>query len=100
VPASVASGSSLLVGIRPEHVSRAGPGPAATGVAHVKAPIELLQPTGSRTFATFRLGGTPVLAELQAHDVSRPGEVVELAINLARASLFDATTEQALTPAR
>ena len=31
--------------------------------------IELLQPTGSRTYVTFKLGGTDVVAELQAHDV-------------------------------
>ena len=38
------------------------------------ATIELIQPTGSRSYATFRLAGAPVMAELQAHDVSRPGE--------------------------
>ena len=60
------------------------------------ATIELLQPTGSRTYATFRLGREPVMAELQAHDVSRPGEKIPIDINLARASLFDARTEKAI----
>ena len=37
--------------------------------------IELVQPTGSRTYATFRLGGIDVMAELEAHDVlERPGD--------------------------
>ena len=36
------------------------------------------------------------MAELQAHDVSRPGEQIAIDINLARASIFDARTEQAI----
>jgi multiple sugar transport system ATP-binding protein len=96
VPASLPEGSPILLGIRPEHMSRAsGPAPTA-GCVRVDAEIELLQPTGSRSFATLRLAGTPVLAELQAHDVSRPGERIPLDINLNRASLFDAATEKAL----
>ena len=51
--------------------------------------IELLQPTGSRTYATFRLGDAPVVAELQAHDVSQPGETLELAIDMNRAIIID-----------
>jgi multiple sugar transport system ATP-binding protein len=98
VPAGVAPGTALLLGLRPEHVSRAGSGPSEPGIVRIEAPIELIQPTGSRSYATFRLGATPVLAELQAHDVSRPGEVVPLALHLARASLFDAATERALVP--
>jgi multiple sugar transport system ATP-binding protein len=66
------------------------------GVARTEATIELIQPTGSRSYATFRLGGEPVMAELQAHDVSRPGEKIAIDINLRRASLFDARSERAI----
>jgi multiple sugar transport system ATP-binding protein len=58
--------------------------------------IELLQPTGSRTYATFRMGGGPVVAELHAHDVSRLGERIPIDVNLRRAAIFDAATEKAL----
>ena len=44
----------------------------------------------------IRLGGEPVMAELQAHDVSRPGEKIAIDINLRRASLFDARSERAI----
>jgi multiple sugar transport system ATP-binding protein len=37
-----------------------------------------------------------VVAELQAHDVSRPGEKIAIDINLRRASLFDARSERAI----
>ena len=89
-------GMKVLLGLRPEHICRAPPGTPAEGVVRVERTIELLQPTGSRTYATFTLAQRPVVAELQAHDVSRTGEMVALDINLARASLFDAATEAAL----
>ena len=41
-------------------------------------------------------GPPAVIAELQAHDVSRPGETISLDLNLRRATLFDARTERAL----
>jgi len=89
-------GAAVLLGLRPEHLTRAqGPAPAE-GVARINATIELIQPTGSRSYATFRLGGVPVMAELQAHDVSRPGEEITIDINLNRAALFDAKTEKAV----
>jgi multiple sugar transport system ATP-binding protein len=65
-------------------------------VARVDAVIELLQPTGSRTYATIRIAGAPVMAELEAHDAGRPGDTVPLAINLNRVSLFDAGTQRAI----
>jgi multiple sugar transport system ATP-binding protein len=82
-------GSAVILGLRPEHAGRAGPGAAEDGAARVPAIIELLQPTGSRTYATFRLAGEAMVAELEAHDVSRPGEQVAIDIDLRRASLFD-----------
>jgi len=90
------NGQAIILGLRPEHISRGVGATPADGAYRLDATIELLQPTGSRSYATFRLGGEPVVAELQAHDVSRPGETIPLDINLRRASLFDAATEKAL----
>jgi multiple sugar transport system ATP-binding protein len=89
-------GQSVLLGLRPEHLTRShGTAPAA-GHVRYDATIELIQPTGSRSYATFSLAGAPVMAELQAHDVSRPGEHVQIDINMKRASIFDRQTERAL----
>ena len=90
-----ADGTAVLLGLRPEHMTRAHGTPGEGDVRH-DATIELIQPTGSRSYATFRLAGEPVMAELQAHDVSRPGEKIAIDINLTRASLFDAATEKAM----
>jgi len=89
-------GASVLLGLRPEHLTRATEAAPALGHARYNATIELIQPTGSRSYATFRLAGAPVMAELQAHDVSRPGERIGIDINMTRASIFDGNTLRAL----
>lgn len=97
LPASVSEGTRVILGVRPEHITRAVRVSPPDGSLRFEADVELLQPTGSRVGATFRLGGEPVVAELQAHDVSATGETVSLDINLKRASLFDAGTGKALS---
>ncbi len=87
--------TAVLLGLRPEHMIRSQ-GHPSEGIYRYDATIELIQPTGSRSYATFRLGGEAVMAELQAHDVSRPGEKIPIDINLTRASLFDAASEKAI----
>jgi multiple sugar transport system ATP-binding protein len=82
--------------LRPEHITRASGVPSSDGAARLEVAIELVQPTGARTYATFRLGAAAVMAELQAHDVSRPGETIAVDINLQRAVVFDAATEKAI----
>jgi multiple sugar transport system ATP-binding protein len=77
-------------------MSRALQGDARPGLARCNANIELLQPTGSRTYATFKLGGTEVIAELQAHDVTEINQRVELTINMNRAVIIDPSNERVL----
>ena len=86
----------VILGLRPEHMSRALPGEARPGLARHDANIELLQPTGSRTYATFKLGGTEVVAELQAHDVTEINQRVELTANMNRAIIIDPVSEKVL----
>jgi multiple sugar transport system ATP-binding protein len=62
----------------------------------VSAKVELVQPTGSRSYITFPLGGTSVVAELDPHDVHRPGEAIELDFNMNRAILIDPNTERVI----
>jgi hypothetical protein len=44
----------------------------------------------------FRLAGAPVIAALQAHDVSQPGERISINVNITRASIIDRAAERAL----
>jgi multiple sugar transport system ATP-binding protein len=93
---SVHRDKAVTLGIRPEHIIRAANGELRVGVVRHDATIELFQPTGSRTYATFVLGGVKCIAELQAHDVSRVNEQIELAIDMNRVVLIDPDSEKVL----
>jgi multiple sugar transport system ATP-binding protein len=94
------NGAEVILGFRPEHVHRAADASPVAGHVRVPSTVELVQPTGSRTYATFRLGGQTAVAELRAHDGNRVGEPIEFDINLTRAVLFDPATGKALRGSR
>jgi multiple sugar transport system ATP-binding protein len=86
---------AVIFGIRPQHFSR-DPGNLSGKAAKINATVELLQPTGSRAFITFPLGGMPVMAELASHDVQGPGESLDLYMDIGRAILIDPETGRVL----
>jgi multiple sugar transport system ATP-binding protein len=45
---------------------------------------------------TLPFGGTSIIAELGAHDVSRPGEKTHIDIDMTRAILIDPSTEKVI----
>ncbi len=85
---------AVTLGVRPEHMSRAADG--RPGLVRFSAGIELLQPTGSRTYATFKLGGVDVVAELQAHDVTEINQKIDLSMDMNRVILIDPATEKVI----
>ncbi|KPK28095.1 MAG: sugar ABC transporter ATP-binding protein [Betaproteobacteria bacterium SG8_40] len=86
----------VTLGVRPEHISRAADDALRPGVVCHEVTIDLVQPTGSRTYATFLLGGVETVAELKAHDVSAPNETVKLALDMNRVVLIDPASEEVL----
>src|SRR5918994_1950216 len=50
------AGQDVVFGLRPEHISRAH-GAVPARLAPIEVTIDLIQPTGSRTYATFLLAG-------------------------------------------
>ncbi|HEX4768636.1 MAG TPA: sn-glycerol-3-phosphate ABC transporter ATP-binding protein UgpC [Lichenihabitans sp.] len=86
----------VVLGIRPEHMSRAAGEAVRPGFVRLDTTVDLLQPTGARTYATVGCAGQSLVAELQAHDVGEVGAHIVLDIDLRRASLFDATSGKAL----
>jgi multiple sugar transport system ATP-binding protein len=88
-------GQAVVLGLRPQYIAMAG-ATLAPGHARVPVTIELVQPTGSRVQATMPLGGASIIAELAAHDVSRPGEKTEIDIDMTRAVIIDPETEKVL----
>ena len=87
------TGQAVVLGLRPQHIAMAGAS-LAKGHARLPVVIELVQPTGSRVQATMPLGGTSIIAELSAHDVSRPGEKTSIDIDMTRAVIIDPATDK------
>src|SRR5262249_2148484 len=91
-----AVGRNIVLGVRPEHMSRARDGAEASGHALLMTTVELIQPTGSRTYITFPFGGTSVMAEVEPHDVQKPGDAVSIDLDLNRAVLIDPDTNRVI----
>ena len=76
-----------LWGVRPEHFRIADPPEGA-----ISATIDLMQPTGPRSFASFRLGETEVMAEIESRTPLATGDTAPLAVALPRTLLFAPAT--------
>jgi multiple sugar transport system ATP-binding protein len=68
----------------------------ANGHARLATTVELIQPTGSRTYITFALGGIAVMAEVAPHDVQKPGDPIKIDLDLNRAVLIDPHTNRVI----
>ena len=85
-------GRKVTLGIRPEHISRASTAAPRVGQVRVPATVDLIQPTGSRTYISVPLGGVAATAEMEPHDVTRVGETIEIDVDMNKAILIDPET--------
>jgi len=93
-------GRSVVLGIRPEHISVAQMGRSVSDVAwaalgkpaKVPATIEVVEPLGHRVVVTARSSAGPFQLETEIHASVRPQENVDLWFDMNRAYLFDRTT--------
>jgi multiple sugar transport system ATP-binding protein len=96
IPAQVSDGKKIVLGLRPQHLTRAGTGALPLGHVRMKAIADLIQPTGTRTYVTSRIGNVAVTAELGAHDVHEQGAALDYAIDMSRCVLIDPDTDQVI----
>jgi multiple sugar transport system ATP-binding protein len=86
-------GKPVVFGIRPENISES-PQPGES--TPITANIELSEPMGSETNAYFKTGSGNLIARLHTERLLNMGDSLTLHLNLARAHLFDANTEQVI----
>ncbi|WP_435388369.1 ABC transporter ATP-binding protein [Laspinema olomoucense] len=88
-------GRSLILGIRPEHLSVS---PAAT--KNMKVKVDLVEALGSETYIVGTLQGhdlpKPIQARIEPDWMVHPGEEIWLAIALEKIHLFDRETGRAI----
>jgi multiple sugar transport system ATP-binding protein len=93
--ARAGSNRKVVLGIRPEHLTRQAPGaPERAGVATMAAPVEVVEPTGAETMAVLKFGDLEVVGRFAPDQAPRMGEDMPLAIDMTRACFFDPETQR------
>ncbi len=94
----VLAGAEMVLGVRPEHLALVGEGNSVReGQQKVSVDVELIQPTGSRVYASCRLGGHLVTAELPAHTVEKAGTRIDLFVDMSRAIIIEPESGRVVT---
>ncbi|MGF1462906.1 MAG: ABC transporter ATP-binding protein [Maricaulaceae bacterium] len=92
-------GSTILVGVRPEH-ARPAPLSHWTEVGALNATMRVAEALGHESIFHMRVGDTPFIAKSTGRNAPpRLGETVTLKINLQRLHLFDPDTGERLPDA-
>lgn len=87
LPGCDAPAGEYIWGVRAEQLSANPDGP-------LQARLDVIQPTGARTYGTFYLNGTHMVAELEARAGSTPDIVLSVAMD--QTILFDRKTRNAI----
>jgi multiple sugar transport system ATP-binding protein len=87
----VAAGPEIVLGVRPEHVTLAGP-------AAIPAHVMVVEPTGYETQMIVKLAGQDIVCVFRERLNNRPGDNIALTL-AGPLHFFDAQTGQALTGA-
>jgi multiple sugar transport system ATP-binding protein len=80
----------LLLGVRPEHFSVTSVG-STTNMVSVK--VDLIQPTGARSYVSFKFGETNTIAELNPREIASNPTTLQLVLDMSRCTLIDPKTE-------
>ncbi len=87
------AGASVILGIRPEHLSR-DEGANPLGHATFSAPVEIVEPTGAETIAMMRVAGKELVGRFPPSRAPMMGETIELTVDMRQVCLFDPVTER------
>ncbi|MCX7382017.1 MAG: sn-glycerol-3-phosphate ABC transporter ATP-binding protein UgpC [Alphaproteobacteria bacterium] len=91
--APVADGTSVVLGVRPEHIGLAEDGAPGEAIATT---MQFMEPMGADTLGWFAMGGHRLSVRLAPQRARAVAGATTLALDLRLASLFDATTERRL----
>ncbi|NDV86720.1 sn-glycerol-3-phosphate ABC transporter ATP-binding protein UgpC [Aurantimonas aggregata] len=87
------AGQRVVLGVRPEHVALGTPPP---GHVPARGTVEIVEPMGADTILWTRFTGRTFTIRAGGDQAVRVGEEIAFSFDLARASLFDATTQDRL----
>ena len=78
----------VLIGIRPEHLTRGNDIPAT---------VDLVEPVGHESIIYATAGSEKLVAIFDPHDAPHTGESITLGVDPNRIHLFDAASESAIS---
>ena len=91
------NGKQVYMGVRPEHIGLRGYTQIAEDLNTMKAKVEVVEPMGNETQILVDVGGgQSLIARVDPHVGIRPGDSIELLIDLSKLHAFDLDTEQAI----
>ena len=92
---SDSDGRPVVLGIRPENLTRYDRRHTEDSPSRgtIEAPVEVVEPTGAETMVVVRIAGKEVIARFEPNAAPAVGEHVKLAVDMAKACLFDPETE-------
>jgi multiple sugar transport system ATP-binding protein len=92
---SDSDGRPVVLGIRPENLTRYDRRHTEETpcLGTVEAEVEVVEPTGAETMVVVRIAGKEVIARFESNAAPAVGERVKLAVDMAKACLFDPETE-------
>ena len=90
-------GKEVIFGIRPEDVSSRPIVQEVYPDANVDAEVVVSELLGAETMLYLKLGETEFAARVDARDVHKPCEKVNLTFNVAKGHFFDAETEKRIS---
>ncbi|MDR3375440.1 MAG: ABC transporter ATP-binding protein [Ancalomicrobiaceae bacterium] len=91
-------GAEAVLGVRPEHISLGDAASGDDGGRRFRTPgrVEMVEPTGADTMLWSKLGAQSVTIRVSADVAYHLGDTITLALDLNRASLFDAKSGERL----
>jgi multiple sugar transport system ATP-binding protein len=89
------SGRQVILGIRPENLTSYDRRQVEETpyLASIEAPVEVVEPTGAETMVIVRIAGNEVIGRFEHNASPTVGEPVKLAVDMAKACLFDPETQ-------
>jgi multiple sugar transport system ATP-binding protein len=95
VATRVTAGRRVVLGLRPENLTRYDRRWAEERqhLTTIEAPVVVVEPTGAETIVVVRIGSREVIARFEANAPPSVGETVKLAVDMAKACLFDPDSE-------
>jgi multiple sugar transport system ATP-binding protein len=87
---------SLMLGVRPENIFERQSYHGAVDGNVIKARVDILEPLGSEVLTTCSFAQHEIIVRLNPRTNAKSDEVIELVLDMERATLFDPATTEAL----